>query len=750
MKPLRVILIAACVALIACVNSRGQSPDTSKTTPAAAPNRRPQIGLVLEGGGALGLAHIGVLQWFEENRIPIDSIAGTSMGSLIGGLYASGHSTQQLRDVATKSVLPEIFTISEAYSDIGYRRREDRRDLPQAITFNLHGGVGLRDAVLTDVGLNEFLRKELSAYNSENLSFNELPIPFRCVATDLNTLEPVVFADGPLPQAIRASISIPGVFSPVLYHGHYLVDGAALDNLPTDVSRRDLHADVVIAVHLNAAPMVDNDVNSILGVLTRAYAAGTSRSEKSGMKLADIVIQTQTQKFTTSDYAKGAALIQAGHEAAEAQRSALLQYQLSESDWQQYLSARASRRHSAPGILHQIKIEGGTKAAQEVAAHDLQPEQGKPINEERITKDLHGVQGSGTYVASFETYSNQVPSAPQSSESVPDTGVLVKLSKQQGSGPELLFGLDMTAVTHNVTRTSFDFRLINRDLGGYNSELRTDVRVGFLTQIGMEYHRELTPSGWFVQPKGGILRQPVYLWADQQRVAEFSEQQAGGGAEFGKIVRRNIKVDAEWSEQNVRWEQVSGTNNEPNVIGNAQTGLLHFNYDRALTGAVSPSSLRVDVEAGSLFHAVGSSNAPLLNIRTSQTWTFHERNFIGLGTEVHSYFRTNVAEPFRFTTGGPLRLSASSVDEYRSTDNYLVRAGYMRRLAVLPSGLGQGVYAAMVYEAGEMWSPEKPAYLRQDGLSAIVVATPLGVVTVGGSIGDAGRKKLLFTLGKLF
>jgi NTE family protein len=209
----------------------------SAQLPAIAPQRRRSIGLVLEGGGALGLAHIGVLQWFEQNHIPVDRIAGTSMGALVGGLYASGRSANNLREIATSDVFSGMFAVQTAYTDVDYRRRQDRRDLPQAISFGLKSGVSFRNAVLTDTGLNAFLLDAFAAYNREGIAFDQLPIPFRCVATDLNTLEPVVFDGGSMPQAIRASISIPGIFSPVSYHGHYLVDGAIMDNLPTDVAK---------------------------------------------------------------------------------------------------------------------------------------------------------------------------------------------------------------------------------------------------------------------------------------------------------------------------------------------------------------------------------------------------------------------------------------------------------------------------------------------------------------------------------
>ena len=183
--------------------------------PAPAPSGRPVVGVALEGGGALGLAHIGVLEWMEDHHIPIDRLAGTSMGSLIGGLYASGVTPTQLRAIASSDAFTGVFTLESAYSDLSYRRRQDRRAIPQGVTVGLRHGPLLRNALLTDRGVNEFLATNMSAYDAEELDFDRMPIPFRCVATDLNTLQSVTFTHGPLPLAVRASISIPGVFPPV-------------------------------------------------------------------------------------------------------------------------------------------------------------------------------------------------------------------------------------------------------------------------------------------------------------------------------------------------------------------------------------------------------------------------------------------------------------------------------------------------------------------------------------------------------
>ncbi len=719
--------------------------------PKIVPEGRPVIGLALEGGSALGLAHIGVLQWMEDNHIPIDRIAGTSMGALIGGLYASGHSPAEIQEMAASDVFRAVFAMESPYADASFSRREDRRELPQAIQFGLKGGLSLRNALLVDNGLNEFLAASLDRYNRSELSYDSLPIPFRCVATDLNTMRQVVFDGGPMPQAIRASISIPGVFPPVHYRGHYLVDGAIMDNLPTDIVKQDLHSDVVIAVDLTDADFSDSDVGSVVGIFARAFAAGTARNERASRALADVLISADTGKFSVGDYNKAADLIAAGYAAAEKNRVALKRYALNDDGWAAYLADRKGRERPKPSTLQVVKIEGGSSGAQETAQADVKKLQGKPIKAATLSDALRHVQGNGTYQTSFETFAPDMPAPSDRMEAIgPDTGVLVRLSKVRNGPPFLLFGTDATLMNSNVTRTTVDLRLIDQNLGGFGSELRADVRFGLLTQASGQYYRQLTASGYFIQPHIGILRQPVYLWANQNRVSERFSQQAGGGFDIGRTFNRNLQVSLEWRAQVLRWHLVTGGDGTPNVSGSAQTAVAHIVWDRTESGIISPNGSRLEISAGSLFNAVASRNAPLVEGKATKTFRITDENILALSAEGNTYFRRNVTEPLRFTVGGPLRLSASSVDEYRGTDDFLARGAYLRRIATLPSGLGQGVYVSFGYEGGEIWTPEQRTFLRQDGLLTVIAATPLGAITVGGAVGDAGRRKVFFTFGRLF
>jgi NTE family protein len=720
--------------------------------PAVVPAGRPSLGLVLDGGGALGLAHIGVLKWFEENRIPVDRITGTSMGSLVGALYATGRSADEIEEVATGAELPNIFHLSVDYDQLSYRRREDRRELPGAVEVGLKGGISLRNSLLTDRGLNAFLHDEFHSYDGDTVRFDELPIPFRCVSTDLNTLHPVIFYGGSIPLAVRASIAIPGIFAPVKYQGHYLVDGAIMENLPTEVAKNDLRSDVVIAVLLPSLEFTDSDVASIVGVFARAFSAGTARNERESVRLANVLLTPDTGKYGVGDYSKAKELIDTGYAAANAQRENLLKYQLSPDAWKEYLADKGARRRAHPGLLKTVKIQGGSGGAKESVSESLKPLAGKPIEPRPIIRALNRVQNNQTYEAEFVTLAPRRPDGAmnETRSPGPDNGVLVDLEPTRNGPPFLLVGGDITAMTDNVTRGTLDLRLVANDLGGYRSELRTDLRVGFLTQASTEYYRLLRQGGLFVQPHAGLLRQPVYIFSNQRRIAERLQQNAGGGLDFGRTYHSRAQLAAEWRYEVVRWHTQSGSDFRPNLSGTAQTGVLHFTYNGLNAGQLATRGVLFDVAGGALYHALASQNAPVVHLNAMYSTTIADKNIVGFGIIADTYFRRNVADPLRFTLGGPMRLSASSIDEYRGTDDLLVRAAYLRRIASLPTQLGDGLYISSAYEGGEMWSPERPAFLRQDGVLGVLAATPLGSITLGGAIGDAGRRKIFFTFGRLF
>jgi NTE family protein len=718
--------------------------------PEATVDTRPRIGLALEGGGALGIAHIGVLMWLHEHRIPVDQIAGTSMGALVGSLAASGHSSEEIQHLVADTNFDGLFTVKPPMSDLSFRRRADQNELPQAISIGLrHGTPSIGNALIADGELNAFLARQLSAYNSENLNFDALPIPFRCVATNLTTLQPTVFRSGSLPFAVRASISIPGVFPPVRRGKDTLVDGAIMDNLPTDVLRSELHAQIVISVYLGDSPLSEQDATSLVGIFARTLSAGTSRNVQLNRSSADIEIAPQLDNFSVTDYTKAKALIKAGYDAAEKEAAKLLPLAISESDWQFYETALTAKLRRPPGDIRVTNVSGPDPSVSAHVAALAKRLQDRPFEPQQAEAVVSTVRGNGALDAYYETVQS---SAAGKTSGLPDDGVKIYWDKKAEGPPYLLLGTEIVASTSNVTSSIFDFRFVDQNFGSYGSELRSDVRIGYLTQAGTEYYRPLGASRFFIQPSVQILREPVYLWEDQKRVSERFLQHAGGGFDLGLAISQNLQASLEYRASTIRWKLVSGADSSPTpqLSGRVESAAAHFVYTTRTAAIASPHGTQIDFTVGHLFDTSASADAPFAKLNARQSFTFARNNLISLSTEVNAYFRNTVADPLRFTLGGPLRLYASSVDEYRGTDTELARAIYLRRIASLPTGIGQGIYLTGGYEQGNVWSPEHPAIFRQDAFGGVLLSTPVGAITFGGAIGDASHRKVFFTFGKLF
>ena len=259
----------------------------------APPKTRPKIGVALEGGGALGEAHIGVLKWFEENHIPIDYLAGTSMGGLVGGMYATGKSADELRQLIENADWDLLLGGETPYEDLSFRRKEDKRAIPNSITIGLKNGPSLPPGLNTGHQISLLIDRETLDYSNLS-SFDDLPIPFRCVSTELVSGKAYVFQNGSLSEAMRATISIPGVFAPVRQGDKVFVDGGLLNNLPTDVVRQ-MGADIVIAVHLQISPTSSKDIQSAFGVLGRSVELVIAETEVRGMAGADLMVTADVE-----------------------------------------------------------------------------------------------------------------------------------------------------------------------------------------------------------------------------------------------------------------------------------------------------------------------------------------------------------------------------------------------------------------------------------------------------------------------
>ncbi len=464
------------------------------TQEAPAAGNKPKLGLVLEGGGALGLAHIGVIQWLEEHRIPVSYVAGTSMGGLVGGVYATGRSPAEVRDLVGSIDWNAVLRGQVPFKNLDFRRKQDAVVYPGSIEFGLKKGVQFPEGFNTGQEVQFILDRVALPYSTiEN--FNQLPIPFACVATDLVSGKKFVFRSGSFATALRSTMSLPGFFSPVHVDGHVFADGGLLDNLPVDVAKQ-MGADVTLAVYLETQPMSANESLSSFGVLGKSISVMIAANEVHSMEMADVLITVPLDKFNTMDYSQANALIKAGYDAAQSKAAVLSRFSVDEANWNQYLIERAARRRQTPKPEF-IEVAGTDSRSAEAIRKDFQPAVNQPINNEQIQNTILDIQGEGRY-ASLNYSIVDKHDTP---------GLLVTAEEKTYAPPIVRPQITLDGSQYNNVLFSIGGRITFLNVGSYGSELRNDVIFGSEYGLRTEYYHPVrVGSNWFVSP-GGPSRQ---------------------------------------------------------------------------------------------------------------------------------------------------------------------------------------------------------------------------------------------------
>lgn len=355
---------------------------------------RPKIGLVLSGGAARGLAHIGVLKALEEQGIQIDAIAGTSMGAVIGGLYASGYKIDELEKLALNIDWQQALSDAPPREDVPFRRKQDDRDflVKQKLSFRDDGSLGLPLGVIQGQNL-ALLLESMFAHASNTRNFDKLPIPFRAVATDITTGEKVVFNKGHLPQVIRASMSIPAVFAPVELDGRLLVDGGMTDNIPLDVAR-EMGVDIAIVVDIGTPLRSRKQLATVVDVLNQSITLMTRRNSEEQLKALhpkDVLIQPPLAAYGVTDFGRAKDMIDAGYRATRALDIRLAHLRPAEPVDPQLVEARTPGERTP--IITAINVENDSKVSDDVIRYYIRQTLGEPLNLDRLQTDMGTLYG---------------------------------------------------------------------------------------------------------------------------------------------------------------------------------------------------------------------------------------------------------------------------------------------------------------------------------------------------------------------
>ncbi|MGM0569779.1 patatin-like phospholipase family protein [Marinobacter sp.] len=446
------------------------------------PPERPVVGLVLSGGGAKGLAHVGVLRVLEEIRVPVDLVVGTSAGAAVGALYAQGMPVEEIEDRMLAMDWLSSFQDTPGRSYQPVRRKEDGWRFPASpgLGVGLDGlrvGRGLISGQNLGLILNDLTRDAALVRD-----FDKLPIPFRAVATDLETGEEVVLADGSLSEAIRASMSIPGVYAPVNRNGRLLVDGGVANNLPVSVARA-LGADVVIVVDISDEPGQGETLTQAFSVVRQLTTLMTRRSveeQLASLREGDVLITPDLSGLSAADFFQGAALMELGATAAREQSSGLNRLTADDERWQQEMAMRTYRGFE-PEVISEVVIRQDSRLADRFLRDRIRQKEGEPLNPQQLEEDLKRIYGLGYY----ENVSYSLSPGEEGS-------VLEILVREKSWGPNYLsFGLGYEENFESDTRFNVAASLRMTQLNRLGAEWQTGVQLGTQPWVRTEWFQPL-------------------------------------------------------------------------------------------------------------------------------------------------------------------------------------------------------------------------------------------------------------------
>jgi NTE family protein len=718
-------------------------PSEAQPPPEAQPSRkgRPAIGVALEGGGALGQAHIGVLKWFEEHHIPVDYLAGTSMGGLVGGFYATGRSADELAVIVKTADWPLLLGGGTPYQYLSFRRKEDARDIPNAIQIGLKNGVSLPSGLNSGHQVNLLIDRETLPYSTIK-SFDDLPIPFRCVSTELVSGKSYVFHNGSLSDALRATISIPGVFAPVRRGNQILVDGGMVDNLPTDVVR-EMGADIVIAVHLQISPAAAKEIQSAFSILGRSVELVIAETEIRGMGEADLIVKANVEKFASTDYEKSTELMQVGYNAAEEKAQVLDAYALDDQAWAEYLRQKQSRVRTRIGVPQFVKIEGVEGEAAVNMQRLLAAFIGKPIDDKALDQLLTRLTGVGRYDSI--TYG-------MIRENDTD-GLLVRVHEKSYAPPVVRPTLVVDGTQTDDPTFTLGARLTFMDVAGYRSEWRTDVLVGQTYGVASELYRPFQPLGrWFFAPFASASQSTFLLYGKSDPKSDYRIDRVLGGIDLGYGFSRFSELRVGYG---VGYDDYMLRLGAPDLgTYSGRVGALHLRYTLDHTDeAVIPTHgyyFRSNFNYYDSFPGA-TEGFPSLQTTAQYFQPILHRDSIFLIAEGGSTFGYRDTGVPQFFLGGVGRLSAYGLNELFGNQYFIGRAGYLRKVFTLPPFIGKQVYLIGYAEVGKMYGDPFPVpRLSGDGAAGLLAETSFGPVFVGGSIGDTGHQKWFFQLGRVF
>jgi NTE family protein len=708
----------------------------------AAEQKRQKIGLVLGGGGAKGSAHIGVLKVLEELKIPIDCIAGTSMGAIVGSLYASGMSAAEIEEVLTTVDWDDLFTDDPPRKDIDFRRKQEDLTYLSKISVGIKDGkVALPKGFTAGQKIGGFFQT-LMVPVAGITDFDNLPIPYRAVAADLETGDMVVLGKGSLADAARASMSVPGVFPPADVEGRYLTDGGIVRNLPVDVVR-EMCADVVIAVDVGKPlPQRDALTNpiAIMNQMIDIMMKQNVQVQIDSLKDRDVFIRPELGTITSADFKRGKEAVERGEKAAMLKENELRQYSVSEKEYEAFL-AKHKRKDVSIIKVGSITIEGLDRVPPESVQSKLKIQAGDELDAKKLREDVGLIYGMGE----FERVDLEIkPSG--------DAYDITLKPHEKSWGPNYLraginLETDFDRESNYNIGVDYTMRWINR-LG---AEWKTQLQIGSRKGIFSEFYQPLVSSRlFFIAPHAKWIQDDIDVYSGNDIIAEYRLRTLEGGMDIGL---------QPWSYGEIRMGYVGGIL-KPKV----QKGTFDIEDDSINRGAFTARIIADQLDNvhfphegyfglvnvySSLKDVGGDENYNKVDISFLKALTYKKYTILG-NVRFGSYLGNKIPYYDEFTLGGFLGISGLHQDQLRGQR---VGLGSLVAYWNASQSLLGSFYLGGSLETGNAWDRDEDIEfetLRLAGSVFIGYDTPFGPLYLGFGHADGGNNALYFYLGRTF
>ncbi|MGE6530793.1 patatin-like phospholipase family protein [Pseudomonas sp. NPDC077382] len=706
---------------------------------------QPRTGLVLSGGAARGLAHIGVLKALEEQGVQVDAIAGTSMGAVIGGLYAAGYSVDELEKLALELDWQQVLSDDPPREDIPFRRKQDDRDflVKRKLSFRDDGSLGLPLGVIQGQNLSLLLER-LLVHASDTRDFDKLPIPFRAVATDIANDKKVIFRSGHLPQAIRASMSIPAVFAPVELDGRLLVDGGMVDNIPMDVAR-DMGVDRLIVVDIGTPLLPREQLLTVVDVLNQSTTMMTRRNSEAQLatlRPEDLLVQPMLAGFGATDFARAEQLIDAGYRAADA-LGARLATMRSESGGNLSLTLARSAEPRNP-LISAVRIENDSKVSDAVVRRHIRQQTGKRLDLQGLQKDMGTLYG----LDYFEQVEYRVVH-----EKLGNTLVITTREKRSGTD-YLRLGINLSDDFRGDSAFNIGASFRKNGINQLGAEWLTRLQLGDNQEFFSEFYQPLDAgSRWFVAPNLFAEAQNVEAILDNDPIAEYRLQRYGYGLNLGRQIANNgeirFGVGQAWGEADVR----VGDQQLPDFSFEEGYYQLKYSFDTVDDVDFPREGEDIGLTLRQYDPSLGSDGR-------YRQWEFRLDKAVSFGLDTlvfgGRYGRTlDDAEivTSSFLLGGARQLSGFRQDALSGQNISLARMIYFRRMtprSFLP--LNFPLYLGASLERGRAWNNDNAFDSGYINAGSVFVGyeTPLGPLNFSYGLNDEAERAMYLNLGRSF